>query len=177
METSENNWTVGEVVTLPREEKSLKKIGTTLYERCIDARYICIREAAEGKRGILMKVLGKIYVDQIKMVGGEPFCKDDREDTFVGVRYFSYSFPTAAEVMEALGIIRGNQSLLQKFDDAAMHVNPDSTFWVRDTTRSMLFMKKAQYIGGRNGQLYSARSDGNHYRVTFVYFYKNALSW
>lgn len=177
METSENNWTLGELVTLPRHDKLLKKSGSTSYLRYIGSRYICIREATDGHRGILMKVLGKTDGDRIHMMNGEPFCKDDREELFIGVRYFSYSFPRATEVMEALDILRGNQDLQRKFEEASMHVNPDSTFWVSDTVRNMLLRRKPQFLGGRDGQLYPARDDGEHYRVTFVYFYKGSLNW
>ena len=177
METTENNWTLGELVTLPREEKPLKKSGSKYYSRYIGSRYICIREATNGQRGILMKVLGKTDGDRIMIVNGEPFSKDDREELFVGKRYFSYPFPTAREVMEALDIISFDQDLQQKFEAASMHINPDSTFWVSDTTRNMLLRKKPQFLDGRDGQLYPARDDGEHYRVTFVYFYKGHLNW
>ena len=177
METTENNWALGEQVNLPREEKLLKKSGTTSYLRYIASRYICIREATDGHRGILMKVLGKTSGERIMMVNGEPFCKEDHEELFVGKRYFSYSFPRATEVMEALDIIRFDQDLQQKFEAASMHINPDSTFWVSDTTRNMLLRRKQQFVSGRDGQLYPARDDGEHYRVTFVYFYKGSLNW
>ena len=177
METTENNWTLGELVTLPREEKPLKKSGSKYYSRYIGSRYICIREATNGQRGILMKVLGKTDGDRIIMVNGEPFSKDDREELFVGKRYFSYPFPTASAVMEALDIISFDQDLQQKFEAASMHINPDSTFWVSDTTRNMLLRKKPQFLDGRDGHLYPASDDGEHYRVTFVYFYKGHLNW
>jgi hypothetical protein len=177
MDINKNNWTLGEIANLPREEKLLKKSGSTYYSRYIASRYICIREATEGQRGILMKVLGKSDGDRIIMVNGEPFSKDDRDELFAGVRYFSYSFPRVTDVLEALDIIRGNHDLLRKFEEASMHVNPDSTFWVSDTVRNMLLRKKPQFLGGRDGQLYPARDDGEHYRVTFVYFYKGSLNW
>ena len=42
------------------------------------SRYICIREATAGQRGILLKVLGKTTRENIIMRGGKPFCKDDK---------------------------------------------------------------------------------------------------
>ena len=74
MESNENKWTLGEIVTLDRKEKPLKKSGTTTYERFIRSRYICIREENDGQQGILMKVLGKPDSEQIKIVNGQPFC-------------------------------------------------------------------------------------------------------
>lgn len=177
MNTVKNNWTLGETATLPRKSEQLRKSGSTVYDRCIGSRYICIREASETRRGILMKVLGHTYDNHIKIVNGQPFCKDDRDELFFGVRYFSYPFPSAREVQEALDIIRDNQSLLQKFEEASMHVNPSSTFWVNDTTRNMLFLKKPQYLDSQDGQLYPATAGSKHYRVTFAYFYKDTLSW
>lgn len=172
-----NNWSVGDLATLERKQKPLKKSGVNTYERYIGSRYICIREASEGRRGILMKVLGKPYGDQIKIVNGQPFCDDHRDELFESNRYASYSFPSANEVKEALEIIRGNQPLLQKFEKESMHVNPDSTFWVKEITHNALFMKKLQYMDGRDGQLSPATDDGCHYRVTFVYFRNGRLIW
>ena len=80
-------------------------------------------------------------------------------------------------LQEVIGILRDDKSLLQKFESASMHVNPDSTFWVRDTSRNMLFMRKPQFFGGRNGQLYSARDDDYHYRLSIVYFSNGSLIW
>ena len=177
MESNENNWTLGEIVTLPRTEKTLKKSGLTVYERYMGSRYICIREAIEGQRGILMKVLGKPYSDKIRIVNGEPFCKDDCDEFFANTHYYSYPFPSATEVMEELDIIRDNHFLLQKFEDASMHVNPNSTFWVNDTTRNLLLLKKPQYLSSSDGQLYPAKDDSYHYRLSFVYFYKGELFW
>lgn len=177
METTENNWTLGEMATLPREEKLLKESGMKSYSHYIASHYICIREATDRQRGILMKVLGKMDSDRIMIVNGKPFSKDDREELFAGRRYYSYPFPTASTVREALDIIRNDQDLQQKFEAASMHINPDSTFWVSDTTHNMLMQKKLQFLGGRDGQLYPASDDGLHYRVTFVYFYKGNLNW
>jgi hypothetical protein len=172
-----NNWSVGDLATLERKQKPLKKGGSTVYERYIGSRYICIREASEQRRGILMKVLGKPYSDQIKIVNGQPFCEDYHDELFEGDLYASYSFPSANEVKEALEIIRGNQALLQKFEKESMHINPDSTFWVKEITHNVLFLKKLQYIDGRDGQLSPATNDSNHYRVTFVYFRDGKLIW
>jgi hypothetical protein len=177
METYKNKWTLGEIVTLDRKEKLLKESGSTIYERFIRSRYICIREANEGQRGILMKVLGKTDSSQIRIVNGQPFCMDDYEELFEGDRCFSFPFPSANEVKEALGIIRYNQSLLQKFENASMHINPNSTFWVNDITRNMLFMKKPQYYSARDGRLSPAKDNSNHYRITFVYFREGELTW
>lgn len=176
MEKTENNWTLGELVNLPRQEELLKTSGPKSYSRFIGSRYICIREATEGQRGILMKVLGKAYGDHIIMVNGESFSKDEREELFAGMHYFGYSFPTANQVMEALDIIRDNQDLQRKFEEALMHVNPDSTFWVSETTRNKFLCRKPQVLSGRDGQLYPARDDDKHYRVTFAYFYKDSLN-
>lgn len=177
METNENKWILGEIVTLGRKEKMLKKSGSTVYERFIRSRYICIREANERQQGILMKVLGKSDCKQIRIVNGQPFCKDDHEKLFEGDCYFSYSFPSANEVKEVLEIIRSNQHLLQKLENASMHINPDSTFWVNDISRNMLFLKKPQYYNARDGLLSLAKDNSNHYRITLVYFRPGKMLW
>ena len=177
MDSNKNNWTLGEVITLKRTQRTLKESGSTSYAQYISSRYICIREDHDGQNGILVKVLGKAYSGQIGMVNGQPFCKDDHEELFAGHRYCSYPFPSVKEVQEVLDIIRDDKSLLQKFEAASMHINPNSTFWVRDTSRNMLFMRKPQFFGGRNGQLYSARDDDYHYRLSIVYFSNGSLIW
>ena len=60
MASNDNNWRVGEIVTLPRAAKVIKKSGVTAYARFISSRYVCIREATEKQHGILVKVLGKL---------------------------------------------------------------------------------------------------------------------
>jgi hypothetical protein len=177
MESNENNWTLGEIAKLPKMERLLKQSVSTVYMHYIASRYVCIREATEGQRGILVKVLGKVYGDQVGMVNGQPFCKDDNEDLFTGNGYYCYPFPSVKDVQEVLEILKGNQSLIDKFEAAKMHINPNSTFWVRDTTRNKLLLKKPQYFSTRDGQLYPARDEDNHYRLSIVYFYKGQLNW
>lgn len=94
MKSNENTWRLGETVTLPRTEKKIKNNGSVSYEQLIGSRYICVREEAEGRRGILVKVLGKYTPEHVITVGGHPFSKDDREELFMGIRYFSYPFPS-----------------------------------------------------------------------------------
>lgn len=177
MESNKNDWKLGEIATLPRKEKELKKSFMNLYVRYIGSRYICIREASDGQRGILLKVLGKSFPDQMKLVNGEPFGMDKREVIFNGTCYYSYPFPSVSELKEVLDILRGNQSLLQKFDEAKMHVNPDSMFWVRETARNSFMKKIPQVYSGHDDQLHNASSDANYYRVSIVYFYKDQLYW
>ena len=178
MESNKNNWTLGEIATLPKQEKTLKKSLTNQYVHYIASRYICIREATDTQRGILVKVLGKCNDEPIRIVNGEPFCNDFHDELFTKDSYSSYPFPSAREVQEVIEILKSNQDLLQKFESAKMHINPDSTFWVRDTTRNKLFQKKAQILSGRDGQLHTAAADdGFHYRLSIVYFFKGSLVW
>jgi hypothetical protein len=106
MESNKNDWKLGEIATLPRKEKELKKSFMNLYVRYIGSRYICIREASDGQRGILLKVLGKSFPDQMKLVNGEPFGMDKREEIFNGTCYYSYPFPSVSELKEVLDILR-----------------------------------------------------------------------
>ena len=114
MESNKNNWTLGEIATLPRQEKPLKQSGSTTYVHYITSRYVCIREATDSQRGILVKVLGKFYSDQVGIVNGEPFSKDDRDELFVGHRYYSFPFPSAKDVKEVLDIIDEHGRLNEK---------------------------------------------------------------
>ena len=177
MESNKNNWTLGEIATLPQQEKPLVQSGSTAYVHYITSRYVCIREATDGQRGILVKVLGKACGDQVGLVKGKPFCKDDHDELVAGHRYYSFPFPSAKDVREAIDIIKGNQGLLQKFEAASMHINPNSTFWVSDTVRSKLFLKKPQILNGCDYQLYPPNEDDYHYRLSIVYFFKGSLVW
>ena len=67
MVKDEIQWRVGETVNLTREVADLKSGSRTGYKRLIASRYICIREESEGKRGILLKVLGKATKDDISL--------------------------------------------------------------------------------------------------------------
>ena len=177
MESTENSWRLGEIVNLPRTEKLLKKSGSTFYNQLIGSRYICVREATEGQRGILVKVLGKFPSEHIMTVSGQPFSKDDREELFVGMRYFSYPFPAVKDVQEVVEILRSNQSLIQIFEGASMHINPKSKFWVNQTESHLLFMKKPQCYDSNSKQTGTPSVDDVPYRLTMVYFYKGNLSW
>ena len=170
----ENNWCMGEVVILPRTTKQLKKNGIKLYEQLVGSRYICIREATEDQHGILLKVLGRTPAEYIKMVNGEPFCKDDSMELLEGMCYSSYSFPTLEEVKTVLDIIRSNPSLHQHFEDAQMHINPQATFWVRETASNMLMMKKPQCYDVKTDSIGKAPGKAlPPYRLTMVYFAKD----
>ncbi len=177
MESNENSWHLGEIVTLPRTEKLLKKSGLKFYEQLIGSRYICVREATDGQRGILVKVLGKCPSENIIMVGGHPFSKDDREELFTGNRYFSYPFPATKDVQEVLEILQSNPSLIQVFEEASMHINPKSKFWVNETESHLLVMKKPQCYDAYSEQIATPKPDDMPYRLTMTYFYKGNLIW
>ena len=117
MDVNENNWKVGELVNLPRTEKLLKKSGTTQYERLTGSHYLCIREANDKQRGILVKVLGRCQPEYVTVVDGRPFTKDDREEAFGGLRYFSYPYPSVKDVKTVVDILDNNPTLLKYFED------------------------------------------------------------
>ena len=171
MDSIKNEWRLGELVNLPRSYSQIKK-GRTSFEHVTGSRYICIRESSKGQRGVLMKVLGKTFRNQIKVICGEPFCKDDKFEGFDYDIYYSFRFPTTDELKEVLAILRGNADLLAKFEAASMHINPYSTFWVRETAPYLLFMKQLQYYDSKTEA--SAPSSGNdeeaRYRITIAYF-------
>ncbi len=173
VEQNENCWCVGKVVTLPRTSKQIKSNGIKLYEQYVGSRYICIREATEDQDGILLKVLGRTPAEYIKIVNGEPFCKDDSMELLEGMCYFSYSFPTLEEVKTVLDIFRNNPGLLTHFEASQMHINPKASFWVRETVSSMLMMKKPQCYDVTTDSLGKATDKAlPPYRLTIVYFTK-----
>ncbi len=176
-ESTNKDWRVGELVTLGQSTTLLKKNGTKSYLSVVSSHYVCVREATERQQGILVKVLGKVTRDQILMVNGNPFCKDDRDYLVKGKRYFSYPFPLADDLKEALDIIVANPSLQQRFEEESMHFNPSSTFWVRGIAGRMLGLKKLQFFDASTGQLFKALDDTPHYRLTIAFFNKDKLSW
>ena len=77
------------------------------------------------------------------------------------------------EVKEALDILRSNPELVDKFEKASMHINPRSSYWVRDAGRNMLFMKTPQVYDSRSEELTdSGNRSSIHYRLAIVYFNK-----
>jgi len=178
MDANQLNWSVGEIVSLTRKTTQVHKSGLKSYEHLINSRYICIRECDDTNRGILVKVLGKMNRENIIMSGGEPFCKDDKDEGFTGDTYYGYRFPKVDELKEVLDIIRGDQNLIAKFEKASMHINPNSTFWVRDTTSRFIVLKAPQYYDTQSNELNASRSnDKLNYRITLAYFDKSQISW
>lgn len=169
---NENNWRLGESVSLSWNEKLMKKSGKKSYAYYAVSRYICIREATDGQSGILVKVLGRTPREHIILVNGEPFCKDEGEDLLKGRRYFSYPFPTVSALKEVLEIVGSNPGLLERFEEESMHINPASTFWVRETA-SHLLRKEPQYYDASSNAVNRATDNTAHYRLTIAYFNKN----
>ena len=173
MEPNKNNWNLGELVTLPKQERPLKSGAMTQYGHYIGSRYICIREATDTQRGILVKVLGKCPPEFVSVVGGQPFTKDDREELFNGCHYFSYPYPASKDVKEVLDILDSTPTLLQYFQNASMHINPKSSFWLRETTKKFFFIEKPQCYDVSTDSLSTGMDDPAPYRVTMVYFSKD----
>jgi glutamyl/glutaminyl-tRNA synthetase len=120
MASNEDSWRLGEFVFPPRTSKLLKSSGSKSYNSLIASRYICIREATERQNGILLRVEGKVKAKHMMLVCGQPFCKDDSVQLFEGWSYFSYSFPTVAELAEVLkGIddftVEGQEPVVMKW--------------------------------------------------------------
>lgn len=169
MASNEDSWRLGEFVFPPRTSKLLKSSGSKSYNSLIASRYICIREATERQNGILLRVEGKVKAKHMMLVCGQPFCKDDSVQLFEGWSYFSYSFPTVAELAEVLNIIRSNLSLLSQFKAASMDFNPQSLFWVKETA-NYLITKKLKYYDASTESLCTASNDVAPYHLTMVYF-------
>ncbi len=165
-----NNLSVGEIANLKRKTTLLKESGTKIYKQLIGSRYLCIREAKDGQKGILVKVLGKVPAAQILLVGGQPFSRDDREELFESTGYCSYSFPKLEELKEVLSIIRSNPDLLDHFERASMHINPQSKFWVNETASQLLIIKKPLCYDASSDSLNTASSSDVPYRLTLLYF-------
>ena len=177
MEYNTNYWHVGEIVKLPRTETPLTRNGNTSYDWIVGSRYIVIREATDSQRGILAKVLGQFTPKYIIIVDGQPFSKNDKDDLIDGARFFSYPFPAAKDVKEALDILRNNPSLLQKFEEASMHIDIQSKFWVSETASHLIIMKKPQCYDAYSGSVITASDNNAPYRLTLAYFYKGELTW
>lgn len=172
LKTTKNEWSVGELVTLDWTQTHLIKEGKMSYSYMIDSSYFCIREATESQRGILIKSLGKTKQNDIMLVRGKPFCKDDFDNMFLNKHYFSFSFPMVDELKEVLDILRSDIDIQQKLLDNNMITNPNGTFWVNDTKSQFLGLKqKLQYYDSPTDSLVTANSQSErHQRITIVYF-------
>ena len=172
LKTTKNEWSVGDLVTLNWTRTHLIKEGKMSYSYMIDSSYFCIREATESQRGILIKSLDKTKQNNIMLVKGKPFCKDDFDDMFLNKHYFSFSFPMADELKEVLDILRSDIDIQQKLLDNNMVINPNGTFWVNDTKSQFLGLKrKLQYYDSSTDSLVTANSQSErHQRITIVYF-------
>ena len=173
-ELKTDNWRLGELVSLKWNDELIKKDGQKSYAYYAVSGYICVREATDGQCGILLKVLGKTSKKLIIIVNGEPFCKDEREDLFKGMRYYSYPFPTASALKEVLEIVGSDEVLKERLKAESMSFNPLSTFWIRETAGNLL-SKKPQYYDATSGQLCKATDDTPHYRLTIAYFNKDNM--
>ena len=171
-ETTNQDWYVGKIVTLGQSTTLLKKNGTKSYSSIVCSHYVCVREATEGQQGILVKGLGKVQRDRIMLVSGKPFCKDEREELFVGKHYYSYPFPQSDELKEVLNIIRSDTGIQQKLMDNGMSINPNGTFWVNDMKSLFFGLKRSpQYYEPSTDRLAIVKShDERHQRITIAYF-------
>ena len=171
-ETTNKDWRVGELVTLGQSTTLLKKNGTKSYSNMVGSHYVCVRKATEGQHGILVKVLGETRRERLLLVSGKPFCKDERDELFVGKHYYSYPFPTADELKEVLDIVRSNTDIQQKLMDNGMSIHPEGTFWVNDTKALLFGLERSpQYYDPSTDRLATAKSlDERHQRLTIAYF-------
>lgn len=170
--SNEANWRLGDLVNLSWNHKDIKKSGDKTYAYYAESHYVCVREATDGQRGILVKGLGKIQRERVMLVNGEPFRKDEREELFMGKRYYSFPFPTADELKEALDIVRFDMKIQQILIDNGMFFNPNGTFWVSDTKSQFFGLKRSpQYYDPSTGCLATAKHlDERHNRITIAYF-------
>ena len=171
-ELKTDNWRLGELVSLKWNYKLIKKDGQKSYAYYAVSGYICVREATDEQCGILLKVLGKISKKHIMFVNGAPYCKDKREDLFLGKRNSCYPFPALDALKEVLQIVGSNRSLINRFQTASMKYDVASSFWVRESAGHFL-TKTPQYYDAGSAQLHKATDNTAHYRLSIVYFKKN----
>jgi hypothetical protein len=177
MKLTETNWKIGEIVFLPKKEELLRKGNGMEFKRVIGSRYFCIREAAKGQRGILIKILGQYKPKHIMIVDGEPYSKDHLEDMFEGVRYYSYPFPSVKDIKEVLDILRSKPTLMKKYWDTSVAINLQSKFWVKEIARNLLFTKKPQCYDAQSDSLCSPAVNEMPYRLTIAYFFEGEIDW
>ena len=89
--------------------------------------------------------------------------------------YSSFRFPTLQQLTEALAVIRENPSLMSVFDEASMHFDTESSFWVREMSRKLLISKKPQFYDACTGTLCDSQDDTPPSRLTMLYFQNGRL--
>lgn len=163
---------MGQTAALPLEEQAVKRSGGKEYRYMAQLRYICIREATAQRPGILLKTLGAVSARSILLLKGEPYCKDEKTETFEGgAIYDCYRFPTADHLRKVLVIVRADEALQELLAEKKMPIDPSATFWVRDTQPVMFGLSRLL-------QYYDPASDGlvtycwyeRHQRITLAYF-------
>ena len=180
MEEKKNTWKLGEKADFPFTSTEFKKSGSffkTFYKHFYSSRFICIREETDEQPGILLKVLGRTSPKDIIIVGGEPFCKDEKEEMISGRTYASYRFPTIKQVSEVVEILRENRWLKDLLENSEMHINLQAYFWVRNVAGGFLFGKKPRYFDPESKTLYTVSDKTPHYRLAVVYFHKGELTF
>ena len=106
MESDKNNWSLGEVVLLPRQTSKTNEKN----ENLMNSRYICIREASKGQRGILLKILGEATRKNIKMQGGKLFRKEYKFEGLYSDTYFRFHFPSVNELKDVFDILKKDET-------------------------------------------------------------------
>ena len=172
MSKTAEEWKVGNVVTLTRQVAYIKKTGVEEYEYFSMSRYVCVQEATASQQGILVKVLGKCPASDIMVLNGEPFRKDDEYEGLTSLHYSTFRFPTEKDLALVLDIIRSTSELHGQFEQIGMHINLNSTFWVREVSRQLLGMKKKlQYFDAQIPKICIETTDDTlRYRLTLAFF-------
>lgn len=171
-----NTWKLGQTESFPWTSTDVKKSGSTFYKHFYSSKYICIRQEDGGHRGIMIKVLGRTAARDITIVGGEPFCKDEKEEMLKATSYGSFRFPTTDEVVEVLEILAAKPELVPMLDANSMHLNPKAPFWVRETATGLLLGKKPQFYDPETTRLSTSVPHSlPPYRISLLYFYQGEV--
>ena len=175
VDDNENNWRKGDVVVFPWKSRRFVREDSKSFHFYFSSTFVCIREADDKHRGILLRVLERTSKSDLLIVGNELYRKDERNNSVDRKRYYGFRFPSTKSLKTALEILRKEPELMSLLQQESMSFHLDSKFWVREPGRRLFFLKTPQYYDSRTDTLHCAEDGASYRRLTMVYFQKGNL--
>ncbi|MBR1542933.1 MAG: hypothetical protein IJ628_10040 [Bacteroidaceae bacterium] len=165
-------WRVGDKVSLPYSEDTILEMNYKVFKYELPNECLCLREPDNEKPGILIKVMPKCPAEELQVVNGKAFFKDNKSSGFSSDIYSCYPFPSASEVKDVLGYIQNNEAAKALLSNQKIHLDPSRTYWIEDICSSRFFFKRRfQYYDPKTDDVAAAKVGSDvHHRLFIAYF-------
>ena len=171
MNVLKGSWAVGEKVILPYTEDTVKEESYKVFKYELPNECLCLREPNDDKYGILIKVLPKCPAEELHIVNGKAFFKDNKSAGFSKDVYSCYPFPTSSEVEDVLEYIQNDKAAKKLLSNRKIHIDPSQTYWIEETASSVFFKRRFQYYDPKTKGVATAKRDSEvHHRLFIAYF-------